>query len=141
MKQEKSQMFMELLKMVQNQKLSADQFVQIAAIIDFEETTVTPEKVEKQSRNKTVQRYYSNEDHLLIIKTVYHHGKNYKAAASALGLPPISVKGHMKYAGMAPCTTQADVERVKTWRKKRGLYQNLPDPIVETTPAYFGGLL
>lgn len=112
----------------------------IGSLAESEQQQTAPAQPTKTTRKKTLQRYYTNDDHLKIIQCAIALDLNCKKTAEAMGIPPITVRGHLRYAGLEPCVSQADVERVIIWRRKRKMYLDLPAPTISRKAAinYFG---
>jgi len=77
-------------------------------------------------KSTPIQRTYSIEDHYHILRECRLHNGNVSATARKLKIPAGTIKNHLRYAGMLPCNTRYDIERCKDWRRRRGMYLDLP---------------
>ena len=87
-------------------------------------------------RNKKTQRHYTNEDHQRIVETYLGNGGDAAETARVLGMTRTSLNNHLKYAGLVPCASTAEVERVVVWRTRRGLYTHLGRPEIGQRSAF-----
>ena len=133
----KEEVFLTLLKLVEKQTITAQQFVEMMAAIEVKDCP-QPAEPTKITRKKTTQRHYTDADHLTIVQVAKLCNLNCKEAGRRLNIPPITVKGHIRYAGLIGCASLEEIERVKAWRRNHKMYLDLPEPVLATKVNLFG---